>query len=63
MLPAVLRRRLGLGWTFAQELELRAIAAATRTVTPLLGDRLRVFGPSYVRWRSRRGSSAHPEAA
>jgi uncharacterized protein (DUF2236 family) len=40
-LPPRLRERLGLEWSAAQELELRAIAAAVRQADALLPDRLR----------------------
>jgi uncharacterized protein (DUF2236 family) len=51
LLPHVLRERFGLGWTLPQELELRALGAATRAATLVVPERLRAFGPSYLRWR------------
>lgn len=51
LLPPVLRERFGLRWSRAQELELRAIGAVSRSVTPLMPRSLRVMGPSYMRWR------------
>lgn len=51
MLPAVLRLRFGLSWTFAQECELRAICAASRRLSALTPRPLREFGPTYLRWR------------
>jgi uncharacterized protein (DUF2236 family) len=54
LLPAVLRERFGLGWTLAQELELRALGTASRAASLVLPQRLRAFGPTYLRWRQQR---------
>jgi uncharacterized protein (DUF2236 family) len=51
LLPPRLRERLGLRWSAAQALELRALAALSRAATPLMPASLRCFGPSYLRWR------------
>ncbi len=51
LLPARLRERFGVRWTRAQELELRALGAASRSATPLLPEWLRNTGPGYLRWR------------
>jgi uncharacterized protein (DUF2236 family) len=51
MLPPVLRQRFGIRWTRAQEIELRAIGAASRAATPLMPARLRNIGPGYLRMR------------
>ena len=51
LLPARLRTRLGLRWTRAQAVELRALASASRAATPLMPGSLRRFGRSYLRWR------------
>jgi uncharacterized protein (DUF2236 family) len=51
LMPAVLRRRLGLRWSAAQEVELRALGAATRAATPLMPAGLRNTGPGYLRLR------------
>jgi len=61
LMPAVLRQRLGLGWSRLQEGQLRALGAASRTARPVMPPALRSFGPSYLRWRGRsigRGSDA-----
>jgi uncharacterized protein (DUF2236 family) len=58
MLPPLLRKRFSLGWTRAQELELRALGAASRAATPLMPRSLRVVGPSYLRWRNEERVSA-----
>lgn len=50
MSPA-LRRKLGLSWSRAEHLELRAVAATSRRSGPVLPSSLRNFGPSYLRWR------------
>jgi uncharacterized protein (DUF2236 family) len=52
LLPAVLRVRFGLRWSLAKECELRAIAAASRSLTPLMPRPMREFGPSYLHWRA-----------
>jgi uncharacterized protein (DUF2236 family) len=52
LLPPLLRERFSLGWSVAQELELRALGAVTRAATPLMPSSLRVVGPSYLRWRN-----------
>jgi uncharacterized protein (DUF2236 family) len=51
LLPPRLRTRLGLRWTKAQAVELRALAALSRAATPLMPATLRCFGPSYLKWR------------
>jgi uncharacterized protein (DUF2236 family) len=53
MLPPVLRERFALGWTPTQELELSALGATSRALTPLMPRALREYGPSYRRWRRR----------
>lgn len=62
LLPAVLRRRFGVRWTLAHELELRAVGAGLRGATPLTPVWLRNTGPGYLRWRERalaRGEPGH----
>jgi uncharacterized protein (DUF2236 family) len=51
MLPPVLRERLRLGWSGAQELELQVLARALRATTPLLPGAARIIGPAYLRLR------------
>jgi uncharacterized protein (DUF2236 family) len=51
MLPPLLRERFGLGWTPAQELELRVLEAASHATGALMPRSLRAVGPSYLRWR------------
>jgi uncharacterized protein (DUF2236 family) len=53
LLPVALRRRFGLGWTHADELELRAIGSTLRAATPLMPASLRNTGPGYLCWRQR----------
>jgi uncharacterized protein (DUF2236 family) len=50
--PPVLRRRLGLRWTRASELELGVLARALSAATPLMPAALRNTGPGYLRWRA-----------
>jgi uncharacterized protein (DUF2236 family) len=67
MMPAELRRRLGLEWSRRAELELRGLARLSRSATPIVPRSLRVMGPGYLRWRREaiaRGDVAHlPVAA
>jgi uncharacterized protein (DUF2236 family) len=53
LLPRRLRERWGLPWSRGQELQLRAIGAASRGMTPVLPQSLRVMGPAYLRQRQR----------
>jgi uncharacterized protein (DUF2236 family) len=64
MLSPALRRRFGVSWTRASELELRAISAGLRAITPLMPSWLLNTGPGYLRWREEaiaRGDVASPE--
>jgi uncharacterized protein (DUF2236 family) len=64
LMPAVLRDRLGLRWTTAQQLEFRAVCRALRAATPVMPPSLRNTGPAYLRWRRvaiARGDVAGPE--
>ena len=51
LLPETARRALGLEWTRAMELEMNAIGRVSRSTTPILPRRLKIVGPSYLRWR------------
>jgi uncharacterized protein (DUF2236 family) len=51
LLPEAGRRALGLEWTRGMERELNAIGRLSRAATPVMPQRLRVVGPSYLRWR------------
>lgn len=61
LMPPALREKLGLGWTEAQRVELRAVGAASRRSGAVLPSSLRNFGPSYLRWR--RAAIARGEVA
>ena len=61
LMPPKVRRKLGLPWSRAQALEFRAIGAASRRSGPLLPKSVRMFGPTYLRWRS--GAIARGEVA
>jgi uncharacterized protein (DUF2236 family) len=66
VLPARLQTRFGVRWSRARELELRALAAASRSATPLMPEALRNTGPGYLRWRREaleRGEAAAVPAA
>ena len=51
LLPPRLRDRLGLPWSRSQDLQLRALAGASRRARPLMPETARNFGPNYLRWR------------
>lgn len=53
LLPPALRARLGISWSRRQELEFRALGAASRSLTPLMPEGLKVSGPAQLRWRRR----------
>jgi uncharacterized protein (DUF2236 family) len=52
LLPPLLRERCGLGWSRAQELELGALGAAVRSLTPIMPAYLANVGPGYLGWRN-----------
>ena len=65
LLPPVLRRRFGLRWSRANHLELQALGAALRAITPVMPSWLRNTGPGYLRWRAEaiaRGEVASPRS-
>jgi uncharacterized protein (DUF2236 family) len=51
MLPPVLRERFGIKWSRRQELEMRALARASRAATPLMPAQVRMYGKHYLRLR------------
>lgn len=51
LLPADLRRRLGLPFSSRDQRTFDRLAAVSRRAGPLVRGPLREFGPSYVRWR------------
>ncbi|MDV6011180.1 oxygenase MpaB family protein [Haloechinothrix sp. LS1_15] len=61
LLPPLLRQRLGLRWGPVRQVQLRAIAAVSRSLTPLLPRALRINGPQYL--RARRAHIARDEFA
>jgi uncharacterized protein (DUF2236 family) len=52
LMPAALRSKLGLEWSQAQQVELRAVGAASRRSGAVLPSACRNFGPTYLRWRA-----------
>ena len=53
LMGADLRRRLGVRWSRSEEARFRALATVSRSLTPLMPERLRVTGPAQLRWRRR----------
>jgi uncharacterized protein (DUF2236 family) len=53
LLPPILRERFGVEWKRGNEVELRALGAASRALGPLLPRPVRNAGPHYLRWRAR----------
>jgi len=51
LLPEVLRRRFGVRWTPAKDLQLRALSTTLQATTPLMPSWLRNTGPGCMRWR------------
>lgn len=51
LLPPVLRDRLGLHWSAADEIQLKVLGRLARATTPVLPGGLREMGPGYLRWR------------
>jgi uncharacterized protein (DUF2236 family) len=51
LLTPGLRRRLGVGWSRRDEVELRGLSTTLRAATPLMPAALRNTGPGYLRWR------------
>jgi uncharacterized protein (DUF2236 family) len=65
LLPRQLRARMDLELTAAQALELRALGAAARSITPFMPRALRNTAPGYMKMRRvpiARGDVASPEA-
>lgn len=46
-----LRTRLGISWSLADEAQFRLVGALSRSLTPVMPERLRVMGPAQLRWR------------
>ncbi len=53
LLSPDLRARLGISWSKREELEFRAVGAASRSLTPFMPPGLKVSGPAQLRWRRR----------
>jgi uncharacterized protein (DUF2236 family) len=51
LLTPELRSRFGIEWTRRDGAEFRALSAASRALTPVLPRRLKIFGPTQLRWR------------
>jgi uncharacterized protein (DUF2236 family) len=46
-----LRERLNIPWSSRDELRYRALGVASRSLTPVLPDRLKITGPAQLEWR------------
>ena len=53
MLGPHVRDKLDVAWSRADEAAFRAMAAASRALTPAIRGPLAEFGPHYVRWRAK----------
>ena len=51
LMDPALRWRLGLPWSRAQQAQLLALGAVSRSLTPLMPRSLKVTGPGQLRWR------------
>jgi len=61
-----LRKRLRIGWGWPDELRFRALGIASRSLSPLLPESLRVTGPAQLAYRQQaiaRGHSKRPKLA
>lgn len=63
MMAPELRRRLRIDWSLLDEIQFRALSVASRSVTPVMPERLRVTGPAQLRWRAREIASGPLGAA
>ncbi len=52
LLTPELRARLRIAWTRRDAVEFRAMGAASRALTPMLPKKLKIFGPTQLRWRA-----------
>jgi uncharacterized protein (DUF2236 family) len=53
LMDASLRRRLAIRWSPVDEAQFRALGAASRALSPIMPEHLRVTGPAQLRWRRR----------
>jgi uncharacterized protein (DUF2236 family) len=53
LLSPPLRHRLGVHWSRRDEAQFRALGRVSRGLTPVMPKRLRVTGPTQLRWRRR----------
>jgi len=51
LMDPALRRRLGIPWHRREEAQFRAMGAMSRSLTPVMPERLKVMGPATLRWR------------
>lgn len=65
LMPKELRKRLDLELSRTQQVELRALGALARSVTPIMPSYLKNVAPGYLKWRREpiaRGDVASPQA-
>jgi uncharacterized protein (DUF2236 family) len=53
LLDPALRARLGVSWTRRHDVSFRALGAFTRSLTPVMPERLQIMGPAQLRMRRR----------
>ena len=53
LMSPVVRDRLGIPWSRRDEARFRAFARVSRSLTPVMPERLRVMGPAQLRFRRR----------
>ncbi len=51
LMDPALRAGLGIRWTTFDESRFRAMGAATRSLGPVMPERIKVMGPAQLRWR------------
>jgi uncharacterized protein (DUF2236 family) len=51
LMPGALRKRLGIGWSVADETAFRALGRISRGLEPVLPESVKVMGPAHLRWR------------
>ncbi|MBV9804914.1 MAG: DUF2236 domain-containing protein [Solirubrobacterales bacterium] len=53
LLDPIVRRNLGIGWSWLDEAQFRTLSMVTRRLDPLMPADLKVSGPGHLSWRER----------